>query len=58
MEASKHTDRERRRTKSKRKLGWTNVLLNPKTVTFLVAVGKLATHVVWLYYLIIKVFRE
>lgn len=34
------------------------ILLHPKTVTLLMSVGKLITHVVWLYYLIIKVFRE
>ena len=58
METSKHNDRERRRTKLSTRSIWAKALLRPKTVTFLVAVGKFITNVVWLYYLIIKVLRE
>jgi hypothetical protein len=62
METSKHTDRERRRTKSKTRKSWWKILLHPKTVTSLVTVGKLTAHVlwflVWLYDLITKVSRE
>jgi hypothetical protein len=58
METSKHHDRERRRTKLKTRSSWTKVLLHPKTVTLLISAGKFITHLVWLYYLIIKVFRE
>lgn len=62
METSKHTDRERRRTKPKARKSWFKILLNPKTVTSLITVGKLIAHVlwflVWLYDLIVKVLRE
>ncbi len=58
MEASKHNDRERRRTKPKTRVTWMSYLVSPKTVSFLVSVGKLATTLLWLYYLLTKVFRE
>jgi hypothetical protein len=62
METSKHTDRERRRTKPKTRKSWINSLLNPTTVKFLISVGKLITYAVWLVIwlndLMIKVFRE
>ncbi|OCJ44756.1 hypothetical protein A6U92_16025 [Agrobacterium rubi] len=62
METSKHTDRERRRTKLKTRKSWLKSLRNPKTVTSLITVGKLIAHVlwflVWLYDLVIKVLRE
>lgn len=62
METSKHIDRERRRTKPKARKSWITVLLNPKTVTSLIAVGRLVTYavwlVIWLYDLFVKVLRE
>lgn len=62
METSKHTDRERRRTKLKAWVKWVKILLNPRTITYLIAVGKLITYAVWLviwvYDLVVKVFRE
>ncbi len=58
METSKHIDRERRRTKSKTWASRMKVLRNPRTVTFLIAVGKLVTNLVWLFYMVVKVLRE
>lgn len=58
MVTSEHSDRERRRTKPETRGSWTKVLINPKTVTFLVAVGKFITLVMWLYYKLIKILRE
>lgn len=57
METSKNVDRERRRTKPKRK-SWPQVLLHPQTLTVLILGGKLITYVVWLIYLIVGKFRE
>ena len=48
METSKHTDRERRRTKPKPKAKWAKFLLRPQTVTFLVTLGRLVAFAVWL----------
>lgn len=57
METSKNVDRERRRTKPKRKK-WVRILLRPQTVTLLVSIGKVAAYVLWLIYLIIGKYRE
>lgn len=57
METSKNVDRERRRTKPKRKK-WVQILLRPQTVTLLVSIGKVAAYVLWLIYLIIGKYRE
>lgn len=57
METSKNVDRERRRTKPKRR-SWMKVLLRPQTVTLLISIGKLGTYVLWLIYLIIGKYRE
>jgi hypothetical protein len=58
METSKHVDRERRRTKPKTWKSWAKALVNPKTVKFLVILGKLLTRVVWLFYIITRYLRE
>lgn len=57
METSKNVDRERRRTKLRRK-GWTHVLLHPRTINVLVLLGRLIAFVVWLIFLIIGKFKE
>lgn len=57
MEASKRADRERRRTKLK-KANWARLLISPQTLEFLVAVGKVITLVVKLYYLLTNSFQE
>lgn len=58
METSKHFDRERRRTKPKTRKSWAQFLLNPRTFTFLVALGKLVIQVIGLFVALIKVMRE
>lgn len=62
METSKRIDRERRRMKPKARAGWLKCLLDPKTVTSLVRLGKLISHlvlgVIWLHDVIVKVLRE
>jgi len=57
METSKNVDRERRRTKLRRK-SWTHVLLHPRTINVLVLLGRLIAFVVWLIFLIIGKFKE
>jgi hypothetical protein len=58
METSDHIDRERRRTKPKSRLNWARALLNPTTLKSLVMIGKLATEVVRLIFIIAKFMRD
>ncbi len=58
MNTSENYDRERRRMKVKARKNWTTYLVQPSTIRFLVAIGRVITFGVWLIYSVIKVLKE
>ena len=49
---------ERRRTEPKKRVGWATVLIRPRTLKALIAVGQLVAVVLRLVFEVIHSFRE
>ena len=58
METSDHFDRERRRTKPRKRRSWAKRLMNPRTMKLLIGIGQLAVRIACFVLLLVKHFRE